>query len=296
MKTRFIKGLFIATTLVVGIFLMSLAPIKPSKQHLFESISKKIEDHSISAEIVGKGGHQENCISFSLKNKTPDTLYIMLEPGRTIVSEDSSFQDIFIVKEKRITLPPLATVTTDGYGFCCRAHRSSPAKKSKFNIGYMSPVEWVEVASVINVNHFPTNAIQNAVWVLSDNFPIASIHHEKMEEIELLRTAVAKAKGITLPWYTISYEKDTVLLFSNRPEKLHGKIAYYVNRNAIITINIRSSKGQLMTTLIQEEAKNPGNQEFKLDLDIRNWAKGNYDICVYEDYSNLNFKKRFTIE
>ena len=117
-----------------------------------------------------------------------------------------------------------------------------------------------------------------------------------MEEIELLRNTVAKIKGTVLPWYTITYEKDTTMLFSERPEKLYGKISYYVNKNAIISINVRSPKGRLMSTPVSAETINPGNHEYKLNLDIKNWPKGDYDICVYEDYSNLNLKKRFTIE
>jgi len=52
----------------------------------------------------------------------------------------------------------------------------------------------------------------------------------------------------------------------------------------------------LMATLVPEETKNPGNHEYKMNLEIKDWPKGDYDICVYEDYSNLNLKKRFTIE
>jgi hypothetical protein len=51
-----------------------------------------------------------------------------------------------------------------------------------------------------------------------------------------------------------------------------------------------------MATLISSEAQDPGKHDFKLNLNVKNWPKGDYDICVYEDYSNLNFKKRFTID
>lgn len=285
-----------AILVILMVLMLSLSNTNVSNSREFLSISKQMENRKLTAEITGKGGYQENCLNLKLKNQTPDTLFVKLEPGRRIVCEDSSYQDIFIVKEKLIILPPLASLTTDGYGFCCRASKGSPARNVKFNIGYMAPPEWIELAEVINQNNFPTNAVQNAVWVLSDNHSIASIHYEKMEEIELLRQTVAKIKGITLPWYSITYEKDTAMLFSERPEKLYGKINYYINKNAIISINIRGPKGRLMATPVPEETMNPGNHEYKVDLNIKGWPKGEYDICVYEDYSNLNLKKRFTIE
>ncbi len=295
-KSITIFNLLAAVLVVAMIVLLVLSNGVTSNKREFLSISKQIESNKLAAVIKGKGGYQENCLSFELKNLTRDSLFIKLEPGRRIVCEDSSFQDIFIVKEKMIILPPLASLNTEGYGFCCRASKGSPAKNSKFNIGYMAPPAWIELAEVINQNNFPTNAIQSSIWVLSDNHSIASIHYEKMEEIDLLRRTVAKIKGVELPWYTITYEKDTAMLFSERPEKLFGKINFYTNKNAIISINIRSPKGRLMTTLIEEERKNQGNHEYKLDLNIKGWPKGEYDICVYEDFSNLNFKKRFKIE
>lgn len=295
-KPNTILKVLAGNLIIMVIIMLSLSNTNTSNSREFLSMSNQIENHKLAVDITGKGGHQENCLSFTLKNRTSDTLFIKLEPGRRIVCEDSSYQDIFIVKEKLIILPPLVSLTTDGYGFCCRASKGSPARNSKFNIGYMAPAGWVELAEVINQNSFPSNAVQNAIWVLSDNHSIASIHHEKMEEIELLRSTVAKIKGIILPWYTITYEKDTAMLFSERPEKLYGKINYYTNKNAIISINIRSPKGRLMATPVPEETMDPGNHEYKLNLNIKGWPKGDYDICVYEDYSNLNFKKRFTIE
>lgn len=286
----------IAALLVCSMIgLLSLKNIHTTQRD-YVSISKYIDEHKLEVKISGKGGHSEKCLTFELKNKTPDSLFIRLEPGGRIVCEDSSLQDILIVKENLMALAPNSKVTAEGYGFCCRATKHSPSKNSKFNIGFMSPPKWVELAEVINQNNFPTQPIQNAIWVLSDNHPITSIYYEKMEEIDLLLQTVEKIKGIKRPWYSITYAKDTSMLFSNRPETLHGKINYYTNKNTVISINVRSAKGRLMTTLINEELKNTGNHEYKLNFDITNWPKGDYDVNVFEDYSNLNFKKRFTIE
>ena len=160
----------------------------------------------------------------------------------------------------------------------------------------MAPPDWIVLAEVINQNNFPKDAIQNAVWVLSDNHSMASIHSEKLEEIDLLRRTVAKIKGIVLPWYSITYEKDSTQLFSNKAERIFGNFDYYINKNVMVSINVRSTKGRLMATLITSEAQDPGKHDYKLNLNVKNWPKGDYDICVYEDYSNLNFKKRFTID
>jgi hypothetical protein len=283
---------FIFLSLIV---FRSLSNYQITTEEKYSSISKNIENHKLESKIIGLGGYQESCLEFDLKNMTPDTLFIKLEPGRRIVSVDSSFQDILIVKERRIILPPYKSMKFDGYGFCCRATKGSPRKDSEFQIGYMAPPEWIVLAEVINENKFPISAIQNAIWVVSDNHSIASIHHDKMEDIDLLRRTVAKIKGVVLPWYSITYEKDTARLFSNKPERIFGNFEYYINKNAMMLINVRSQKGKLMATLLKDKANNPGKHLFKLDLNVKNWPKGEYQIYVYEDYANLNMKLPFTL-
>jgi hypothetical protein len=106
---------------------------------------------------------------------------------------------------------------------------------------------------------------------------------------------VASLKGIELPWYSISFEKDTSTLFSGRAEKLWGSFEYSMKTNAIVTINVRNQNGMLMATLMKAMAHNPGKYLFDVDLPVKNWKKGDYEINIYEDYSNLNLTKKFTL-
>ena len=259
------------------------------------SIEKLIKNRSIQEQITGLGGYQENCISFDLKNTTSDTLHVWIETGRRLISGDSTLQDIFLVKEIKTNIPPYESKKLLGYGFCCEATMHAPYPKSVFSIGTMAPAPWVKLAELINQNNFPTDAIQNAVWVFSNNHPLSSVTDNNTPAIKLLRSTIASLKGIELPWYSISYEKDTSTLFTGRAEKLWGTLEYSLKSNAIVTINVRNQNGILMATLMKAMAHNPGKYLFDVDLPVKNWKKGDYEINIYEDYSNLNLTKKFKL-
>ena len=261
----------------------------------FISIEKHLKNRDIATAITSKGGHSEECINLNIKNLKDDTLYILIEPGRRIVSYDSTYQDILILKTFEITLAPLASIMISGYGFCCQSTNGSPITGTKFNIGFMSPKTWIRLAKFIDKNNFPPDAIQHAVWVLSDNHPISSIHNEKPEVVHELKKLIADIKNLELPWYSLTFANDTSRLFSNRPDKLWGKIDYVVKNTAVISINVRKSNGTVVKTLLKQTAKGPGSYTYNINLSVINWPKGDYSIYVIEEYSNINTKKNFRL-
>lgn len=290
----------ITTIVLVSAFLVLIISAKTDvkikvKVLEYDSIEKLIDDNKIHVEIKGLGGHTESCVGFDIENKTSDTIRMLLEAGRRLCSKDSTIQDILIVKNRTIVLVPYEQINISGYGFCCQSDHGSPRKVSEFNIGYMAPPEWVKLANVIDKNNFPASAVQHAIWVLSNNHELSSIRSDDMQSIKLLRQTVADIKGIEIPWYTLTYEKDTTRLFSHKAERIIGKFDYYLKTNGVLTINIRNKRGQLISTLIKESMAERGMHSYNLNLLVKGWAKGDYEIFVYENYSNLSTKKKFRL-
>ena len=257
-----------------------------------ETLNKK---GSLKIIIKGLGGYQEECVEFDLQNNTSDTLFIEIEPGRRLISKDTSIQDILIVKRKRFKLFPRIRKKIKGFGFCCQSDNHAPYKDAIFNIGYLAPTDWINLAEVINKNNFPTSAIQSAVWVLSNNHKPSSIYTEDIASIYPLRKVIADIKGIEIPWYSLIYKTDTARLFSNKPEKIIGNFKYRVKNNSVITISIRDKKGNIVKKLVKEEAKGPGEYDLDINMNILKWPKGEYAIYVYQDYSKLIKRKKFIL-
>jgi len=250
---------------------------------------------SIEATVRSLGSHQKECVVLDFTNLTSDTILFFLEPGRRLVSKDSTQQDILIVKERQICLPPFASFQMNGYGFCCQSRKASPSKNAGFHIGFLAPEPWVRLSRLINKNNFSAGAVQHAIWVLSDDHPIGSIFEDGTEDLYKLREMVAQIKGVAIPWYAVKYEKDSERLFSGRPEKITGVIKYYLKNNSMVTITIRNEQGQLIRTLVKGSPTGPGNHEYILNLNLKGWPNGVYYVFVHMDYSNLVISKSFVL-
>jgi len=278
-------------------FLLS-AVAKPQTTDIkteYVSIEKLIKSQIIEAKIKGSGGHTENCIEFNLKNLSADSVHMWIEAGRRLVSIDSNIQDIFLVKNNTLTIGPHEEIVVEGNGYCCQSSYQSPRLSSDFNVGSMASDNWIKLAKVIDKNKFPPLAIQSAVWVLSDHHELSSIHSHDIASIEPLRKTIAEIKGVVLPWYTLTYEKDTSSLFSDKASKLYSEISYYLNTNSAVTITIRNKKGELVCTVANIVNPGRGNHTFELRLPVQNWPKGDYALLIHEDYNNLNTKKIFRL-
>ena len=287
---KFIKiGITITAIILFSGF--STTTIEPE----FISIENLSSTSQLSVTITGKGGHTGSCINFEIKNLTADSLKVWIEPGRRLVSVDSGLQDIFIVKEQLILLASNETKNLSGFGFCCQSSNGGPRKDSKFTLGYMAPKEWVELAEVINENDFQISAIQSAVWSLSNNHQTASITGNPPESVRLLRETVAKIKNESIPWYYLTYEKDTSQVFSGKPKHLSGSFNYELTSNTVVTISITTEKGKLQKVLSTEIPKQKGKYELVLNQTVKGWKKGKYFIRIYEGNHSLNKKMEFEL-
>lgn len=259
------------------------------------SIQDLYEKNIIDLNILSKGGYQEECIELEIENLQDTTVYVKVECGRRFISLDSTIQDIFIVKEIFLEILSHAKAKINGYGFCCQATNASPYKSAIFDVGFMAPESWIKIAEIINENDFPASVIQNAVWVLSDNHSLSSVHSDDLTSIFPLRKALAEYLNIEITWYTLTYAEDTTNLFSDRPTKIFGEINYNISNNTVITINIRNIHGEVVKTLVKESFVNPGIYKYVLELDVSNYPKGEYEVYFYEDFANLKFKKKFVL-
>jgi len=287
--------LFFVVTIISLFSLMSLTKDASLPSFDFISIEELTKTGLLETNIRGLGGYQGDCIEFDMQNNTSDTLLVYIEAGRRLTSVDTTIQDIFLVKNKKFRIFPRKRKKVKGYGFCCQSSKHAPYSEAEFNMGYLAPDNWILLAEMINKNNFPAQSIQDAIWVLSDNHEFSSINAKDLATIQDLRQTIAEIKNIKIPWYTLTYTTDTAKLFSNRPEQIVGNFNYRVKNNSVITISIKDKKGQILRRIVNAESKGPGEYEFKLNLNVLKWEKGEYAVYVYQDYSKLISKKVFIL-
>lgn len=259
-----------------------------------QSIENLANSGAIQLSIQSTGEHAEECVEFTLKNNTRDSLFGFVEPGRRLTSNDPREQDILIVKEAIFALAPNETKKLNGYGFCCQSNNIGPKKGSGFGIGIMTNDNWQALAQNINKSNYPADAIQNAVWVLSDAHDIRSIPALAEGQTEVLRQFVATQLGITLPWYSFLYEEDSTRLYTGVANRLFADVSFNVPRRTMITGVVYDQQGNQIYDSPSYYVSG-GSHHFQLNIPLNQFENGNYTFRLIEDFDIMNLERSFTL-
>lgn len=262
----------------------------------FISIEKLVSSQMVDATFSGLGGHSGDCMQMVVKNRKSDSVFVWVEGGRRLTSEDEGLQDIFLAKNAALALAPGQTDSIPLFGFCCQASKGGPKKKSKFNVGFMAPAIWIAFANFVEKHNFPTGALQSAVWVLSDNHDISSIYADDASAIKPLKEKLGELLNIEVPWYSYTYVDEPEELFSDEAENVHGEVEFYLSTNTIISVLIKDPRGGNFLKLIDGIGYDPGTYTFSLDTDVRYWPRGKYTLVVYEEGGRPITKQVFDLK
>jgi len=279
---------------VCPLLLVMLSANRVEVNKKYRSIQDGVNSGAIHLKIQANGkGFSGNCIEMDISNSPNDSGYYKLEAGRRLKADDSTAQDILVTKDQYIPLAAGEKKHLNVFGFCCQEHHHAPMPKSGYSVGNMADKDLVSLARFLNNNQCPLWSMQEAVWSISDNNALSSVENQNMDSVIELRNAVAGIKHITVPWYSLEYEKDTAHLFSGRASRLSGVLTYYVPGNELVNVSVFDQSGTLVKT-ISDGAANPDTYSSKLSLDVKGWAKGKYIIRVSLD-GNKGLEKMFEL-
>jgi len=218
----------------------------------------------------------------------------LVEAGRKFNSLNDGEQDILVVKNKKFCLGKGQTDTIKVTGFCCESSKSSPKKNSLFGIGILAPTTWLILTNLINEFNFPPAAIQNAIWVLSNNHDIRSIPAFNTPETDKLRHTVADILDIELPWYSFTYAHDSNDLFTGRKTHLFAEVPFSIPFQALISMQIADKNGNILNDAYVGSFK-AGDNTLRISIPIEHWAIDEYDLFIIEDLHTTNKKLHLTL-
>lgn len=237
--------------------------------------------------LVALGGHQEYCLSLSLTNTTNDSIGIYIEPGRVLLSEKSDFQDLVVMRSLYFKLPAGKQGKNFIYCFCCSAHRKSPQNGAVFRNGYLDLSLLGRLGEFANKGRYPASDLQNCVWAISNNYPIASIC-EKNKGVSPLKKWLADQLNKPYPWHCIEYDLADTNLMHSRHLRVTGIFSFKVSHYATVIIQVRTKEGHIVDYIQKNAVYSAGDFDYPLDLDVKGWPKGVYEILVFEDGNRIN--------
>jgi hypothetical protein len=287
-------GHIITAMLCTGL-LLSVSTSLMAVHRNTRSVENGINRGTITLKLKATGRcYSGPCMNMLVTNLSSDSVYYKIEAGRRLKADNSSAQDILITQDQQIALAPRQKINYRLFGFCCQLSHHAPMPNAGYGIGAIAAPDLAAIASFLNRhNTYDISTQQNAVWCVSDNISLASVMSYNRENIKPLLDTLAAIKHVTVPWYSLSYEKDKNMLFSGRPETFNCDLRYYLANNAIVDISIYDSTGTKLMTY-SESPGNPDTYVIPISLNVKGWAHGPYSICVSTD-GNMILRKKFEL-
>ena len=290
---------FAGILFLISLFAFTYISKKPISEKKSISIEKALSERIVSVTISGAGGHSGDVIDLELKSLIPVDTLIKIEAGRRLTSNDTLLQDILIVRELELFLAANEVKKLKLFGFCCQASNGGPKLGSEFKVGFMEDSSFIYLARFLSKSNLPIGVMQSAIWVLSDNHALNSIHNDNEKDKEKMKGLfglLASIKGLEYmyPWYTLKYKTDTSRVFSNRPKQMFAEVEYYLSHQSNVDLFIKDSNDLLVKKLFINRPHHPGDYNYRFTLDVANMPKGKYYLRLYAD-NQLKMLKEFEL-
>jgi hypothetical protein len=265
-------------TFLIPLYLVLLSGSLYGK-HVKLTLHKAIEKRLVHAKASGNGGYQGYCIRMNVMNLTKDSIVLEVEAGMRLNSANDQEQDIMIVKQEKIYMRSLQEKNFNLKGFCCQASNRSPQKNTGFKLDLPMDSNFKKLGTFLSAGEFADDAVQQAVWSLSENRTVASITTLKDSSLLPLRQFMADLKGEKLPWYTVVsasciYGNGVI---NNFPVLLRGKVKLNCGRDEYVTTMMYDKKGLPVCAIVSQWRKN-GENICQLDLPVKGLDRGKYRI------------------
>ncbi|MFN5181556.1 MAG: hypothetical protein ACK5D5_00875 [Bacteroidota bacterium] len=183
------------------IFISTFFYSKHKKVNLSEALKSKMVEINVGRVT----GYQGKCLKLKMINLTADSVYVKVTPGWVFDSDDSTAQDLIVIKEFTFVLGKFDKKTEEIFVNCCERKKRSPTG-CKFSKSKTPKKELVRLAEFLNKDDYPTNLICNAVWAVSDNAPISNICGGGADKDSLVRRIVAELLQKEIPWFNVITE------------------------------------------------------------------------------------------
>lgn len=272
------------TVILFSTFFYLIVPGHLLAKRQFATLETALKKNWVKACVHAKGGHSGYCANMHLKNTTPDSLEILIEPGRRLNSVNEQEQDLLIVKAERVRLKKWEEKLVDLKSYCCQLSNRSPQKESAYNFKSDWDTNLVKVASFLNAHSFESSEEQAAVWAISEGRSAASVTGKNDSSTLLLRKHIAQIRGEVLPWYTVQSHirvQPSGEIIS-RAVYLRGTLVCNADATQYAYIQLTDSTGQPVAQIIGNWYY-PGRNEQPLNMPLFGLVHGQYRLQVVSD-------------
>ncbi|MGB0422990.1 MAG: hypothetical protein ACPGED_01650 [Flavobacteriales bacterium] len=243
------------------------------------SLQQAIQAAVISSKFKGTYQSSGQAIKATLTNLKEEKTSIEVEPGISFVNPN--VQDILITEPQIIVLNPGETKDVYFTGYCMEPLNSVPQESDVFQL--MQPDDiYQALISELDGNNYDTGLIQEAIWALSEDFPLYGVYEEEDPGSEALLKQVADILGREVPDYTVAYHQEDNEPFQAEPVKVQGEFKYTVEEPSKFSMVVYLPDGELFLTYFEDRPMRAADYTHGFSLELQGYPSGVYTFTLLE--------------
>lgn len=259
-------------------WIIGLLLISNNSAALTYSLSEAVQKKLVTVQFSGAktdtayrgeySSHYGPCMLLEAKSIVSQNINLQLEYGYQLVPEDSALQTMMVTQTLMVQLAPKQKRHLRVYAMCTQAHDAAPSADKQFMLRKRAGGSLLGLAELINRKKYQTDAGQNAVWCLTDDYEISSIFSQDTVMMYELRTFVAKAKGLDLKTiYTASDipANTPVKTFTTRTV-YSGSFSYRFSKPSKILIALFDEANHMKRVYVNNETQREGEYTYKYQI------------------------------
>lgn len=254
------------------LLLLFKTPYAETAYKLSEALAAKQVTISVTGAVndplmPARENYNTPSMQMVLTNNTAGALLLNLDYGYMLVPADSSLQTMMVTKQMALQLQPKQNKKYLLYAMCTEAHDGGPRPEAKFVLGKRSTGNMLGLAQLINNKDYQTDAAQNAVWCLTDNYGLETVSSTDTTMMYILRRFVAKAKGLKPEKV---YEQEQAY---SPPQPTYtmrkvfsGSLSYSFSNPQKVLVALFDEDNHMKVVYVNNEQQRPGEYTYKYQI------------------------------
>jgi hypothetical protein len=271
-----VKKLFFAWVISI------LAPLSifAKSATLAEAIEKKWV--SATATKQNRDEYSGKSLRLKLQNLTTSTLQITISAGFIFAPTDPSVQDFINLDNEAVELAAKQQKSISLLANCINAGKGSPSENTVFQAKHMATgnlltlVNWAVEKKLQHIN-----AMQSALWTVTDNSELTGIDH--LEMAKMVATMLKKP----LPDYFTSYRTSDrggiIAAQALEPLSIKGQFIYVLPTDMPVKLDLINADNQSVIAdmgLEQKMNQKQGRHRFTFEFELKGIPRGEYFVTM----------------
>lgn len=232
---------------------------------------------SIDARLAGSFG--EHALRLTLTNRHKK-MELLIPAGWHFVAEDTTVQNALTTQEVLVALEKDQKRTLRLHAFCTNASKRSPHIDQAYISKAQAEGKMKELAQYIHSNKIEPDAVQGAVWSLSDGHELTGIVHAD------LATFTAKLTGQPVPDYFVrnGYQPEPGgPAYSYEPVSVEGLFEHRTEKEESVSFGLYNAAGEPVQMFFENKSWWAGQHRFQFTFRVWGFPGGEHEVRLSDN-------------